>query len=128
MLTNTPHTPMVDIQIREILRAEYDALPAEQKQFFDKLIAEGRARVVDPAAAAPTAKDLNQSPKRGAKPQDILRRLVGAPVRLALLDGEVVTGNLDFVAPYEVIVDDVVYFKHALVSIARVDPVDPGQA
>jgi hypothetical protein len=55
--------------IREITQKEYDNMVAEQQAFFDALIKEGRARIVETVPApAPAAKKGSNHPARPDPP------------------------------------------------------------
>jgi hypothetical protein len=78
--------------IREITRKEYDNLVAEQQAFFDAVIKEGRARIVE-TGTAPAAKMGPNHPARPERPCDPICQLRGQRVTAILINGSTISSS-----------------------------------
>ena len=114
----------VDQLVREISRKEYDNLVAGQQAFFDTLIKDGRARIVEGEAqpAKPAVSTPAPAPggERRPLPKDPIRQLQGHRVTAVLINGSTITGMLEQVWQFDIVIDGVVVLKHALLTIQRV--------
>lgn len=107
---------------RTMTQAEYDAIPPQQREFYDRLAREGRIRIV-PDHAPPRDK-MEGGQVVGKKKPDLIERLKGKAVMIRLADGFVLEGTLTEISKFEVVVytdgRDVVVLKHALMTLEEV--------
>lgn len=112
---------------REISRKEYNNLVSGQQAFFDALIKEGRARIVEeetpPVKTAVSTPAPSQQQVPGAVrrplPKDPIRQLEGLKVTARLIDGSTISGMLEQVWQFDIVIDRIVVLKHALLTIQR---------
>jgi hypothetical protein len=118
-------TLTADQPIREISRAEYDKMVKGQQAFFDALIKEGRARIVEGEAQPAKPAISTPAPAPGGTrrplPKDPIRQLAGQTVTARLIDGSTISGMLEQVWQFDIVIDGVVVLKHALLTIKASD-------
>jgi len=107
-------------------RGEYDALPPQQREFYDRLVREGRIKIVPDRA--PPGDKLGDGHRSGRKqPEekpDPIERMKGRSVRARLVDGSNLEGTLTEISKFEVVVAtegrDLVVLKHALITLEEI--------
>ena len=105
---------MTEEKVRVISQAHFDKMVSGQQKFFLELVAQGRARIGD--ERAPTVHPTSPVVEKRKPP---VHRLIDKKVTVTLVDGSTCTGILEEVFQYEIVVEGVVVFKGAIMTIVE---------
>ena len=124
------HTPKTVKTIQEITRNQYNLLVHGQKLFYDTLIADGKIKIVNELTTEEKSVQTTtnrsqphlQYPKTSMKQQyqqkpDLISQLINSNITVLLNNGNTITGILQDVSNYELIVNNTIIMKHAITTI-----------
>ena len=124
--------------VQEITQKQYDLLIKAQKDFYDKLITDGKVVVVPELSSKKPKLDTPKTPKPKSKPSEVpqpqsqfpipkfrtylnpISRLLNKKIRATLDNGTVIEGTLIETSQFEIVIDNTIVLKHAVNSIQTI--------